>query len=124
VILVDTSVWVDHLRRGDADLARRLEDGEVLAHRLVVEELACGAMRRRAEILGLLEALPKAPEAEHGEFLAFVERRGLAGVGLGAVDAHLLASAALARARLWTRDAALARAAARLGVGLDRDARA
>jgi predicted nucleic acid-binding protein len=117
MLLVDTSVWVDHLRRGDADLARRLEEGEVLMHRLVVEELACGALTRRGEILALLETLPRAPEAEHGEFLHFVERRGLAGTGLGAVDAHLLASAKLARARLWTRDAALARAAARLGIG-------
>ncbi len=118
MILADTSVWVDHLRRGDAALARRLEDGEIVTHRLVVEELACGSLRRRAEILGLLEALPKAPEAEHAEFLEFVERRGLAGAGLGAVDAHLLASAALGRARLWTRDAALERAAARLGLGM------
>lgn len=118
MILVDTSVWVDHLRRGEAGLARLLDEGTVLTHRLVVEELACGALKRRGEFLGLLETLPKAPEAEHAEFLHFVERRGLAGSGLGAVDAHLLASAALAGARLWTRDAALARAAARLGVGL------
>jgi hypothetical protein len=113
-VLVDTSVWVDHLRRGDAELARRLQEGEVMTHRLVIEELACGTMARREEILSLLETLPRAPEAEHAEFLHFVERRGLAGTGLGAVDAHLLASAKLAHARLWTRDAALARAAARL----------
>ena len=86
-----------------------------MTHRLVIEELACGTMARREEILSLLETLPRAPEAEHGEFLHFVERRGLAGTGLGAVDAHLLASAKLAQVRLWTRDAALARAAERLG---------
>ncbi|MCM2304534.1 MAG: type II toxin-antitoxin system VapC family toxin [Elusimicrobia bacterium] len=117
MLLADTSVWVDHLRRGDAELERRLGEGVVMIHRLVIEELACGSMSRREEILTLLETLPRAPEAEHAEFLHFVEKRGLSGTGLGAVDAHLLASASLARARLWTRDAALARAAARLGVG-------
>ncbi|PIR19088.1 MAG: VapC toxin family PIN domain ribonuclease [Elusimicrobia bacterium CG11_big_fil_rev_8_21_14_0_20_64_6] len=118
MLLVDTSVWVDHLRRGDAELARLLEEGVVMTHRLVIEELACGRMSRREEILTLLETLPRVPEAEHGEFLHFVERRGLFGAGLGAVDAHLLASAKLARARLWTRDGALARAAEKVGVGL------
>ena len=118
-ILVDTSVWVDHLRRGDAELARRLQAGEVTTHRLVVEELACGVMTRRNEILGLLAALPRASEAEHAEFLHFVERWELAGSGLGAIDAHLLAAAKLTHVRLWTRDAALARAAKRLAVGLD-----
>lgn len=117
MLLVDTSVWVDHLRHGDAELARRLREGDVMTHRLVIEELACGTLARREEILGLLETLPRAPEAEHAEFLHFVERRGLAGTGLGAVDAHLLASAKLAHVRLWTRDGALARAAARLGAG-------
>ena len=118
-VLVDTSVWVDHLRRGDAELARRLQSGEVSIHRLVIEELACGPMSQREELLGLLAALPRASEAEHAEFLDFVERWGLAGSGLGAVDVHLLASAKLDHMRLWTRDAALTRAAKRLGVALD-----
>ena len=118
MLLVDTSVWVDHLRRGDAQLARRLEDGEVMTHRLVIEELACGSLSSREEILTLLETLPRVPEAEHDEFLQFVQSRGLSGTGLGAVDAHLLASAKLAHARLWTRDGALARAAERIGVGV------
>ena len=116
MLLVDTSVWVDHLRRGDAELAKRLEEGVVMTHRLVIEELACGSMVRREEILTLLETLPRAPEAEHAEFLDFVEKRELAGSGLGAVDVHLLASAKLAPAKLWTRDAALARAADRLAI--------
>lgn len=115
MFLVDTSVWVDHLRRGDSDLTRRLHEGDVMTHRLVIKELACGTLTKRTEILGLLAALPRAPEADHAEFLHFVEKAGLAGAGLGAVDAHLLASAKLARARLWTRDQALARTAARLG---------
>lgn len=115
MLLVDTSVWVDHLRRGDAELAERLEEGVVMTHRLVVEELACGSMSRRAEILTLLGTLPRVPEAEHAEFLRFIELRGLSGTGLGAIDVHLLASAKLAHAKLWTRDEALARAAARIG---------
>lgn len=115
MFLVDTSVWVDHLRHGDAELAKRLEEGVVLTHRLVIEELACGSLAGRKEVLSLLETLPRVPEAEHSEFLHFVEKRRLCGTGLGAVDAHLLASAVLARARLWTRDAALARAAERIG---------
>lgn len=118
MLLVDTSVWVDHLRRGDAELAERLENGEVMTHRLVVEELACGSMSRRREILELFGTLPRVAEAEHAEFLFFIETQSLHGTGLGAVDAHLLASAKLSRARLWTRDAALARAAEKLGVGL------
>ena len=117
MLLVDTSVWVDHLRRGDAEMAKRLDEGVVMTHRLVIEELACGSMARRGEILSLLETLPRAPEADHNEFLHFVESRGLAGSGLGVVDAHLLASTRLAHACLWTRDGALARAAAKLGVG-------
>jgi predicted nucleic acid-binding protein len=118
-LLVDTSVWVDHLRRGDEELARRLLADEVTTHRLVIEELACGPMSPRAEMLDLLEALPRATEAEHAEFLTFVERWGLAASGLGAIDVHLLAAAKLSHVRIWTRDGALARAAKRLGVGLD-----
>ncbi|UPT74171.1 MAG: type II toxin-antitoxin system VapC family toxin [Elusimicrobiota bacterium] len=116
MILADTSVWVDHLRRGDPDLRRALEEGVVMTHRLVIEELACGSLGRRGEFLTLLETLPKGPEVEHFEFLHFVEKRGLGGTGLGAVDVHLAASATLARAKLWTRDGALAKAAARLGL--------
>jgi predicted nucleic acid-binding protein len=116
-VLVDTSVWVEHLRAGSAELARMLEDDEVLTHRFVIEELACGRLARRAEILELFGSLPRAAEAEHAELLRFIEANGLEGAGIGAVDAHLLASARLEGASLWTKDAALARAAARLGAG-------
>ena len=115
MVLVDTSVWIDHLRKGDAELVRRLLEGSVLTHRLVIEELACGSIARRAEVLALLETLPRAPEADHGELLQFIEKRELIGTGLGAIDMHLLASAKLAHAALWTRDAALSRAASSLG---------
>lgn len=117
MILADTSVWVEHLRSGKGDLARALEDGEVLGHPHVIGELACGNLRRRAEILALLGDLPRALEATHAEALECIERNHLHGRGLGWTDVHLLASALLTPARLWTLDAALAREARRCGVG-------
>jgi hypothetical protein len=116
VILVDTSVWVDHLRRGDATLAALLEEGEVSLHRFVIGELACGRLTRRREILAWLGALPAAPVAAHEEVLHFVERHRLGGRGIGWIDVHLLASAALARTAIWTRDQALRAAARALGL--------
>jgi predicted nucleic acid-binding protein len=115
VILVDTSVWVDHLRRGDSELATALETGEVACHDFVIGELACGRLSARAELLNLLDSLPRAPVVEHAEVLSFVERHGLSGVGIGWVDVHLLASAKLGQLELWTRDARLRRAALELG---------
>ncbi len=115
MILVDTSVWVDHLRRGDRELATALETGEVVCHDFVIGELACGRLSARAEILSLLEALPRASVVEHEEVISFVERHGLAGVGIGWIDAHLLASARLEQLALWTRGARLRRAALRIG---------
>lgn len=114
--LVDTSVWVDHLRRGNTRLGRLLGDGLVLTHPFVVGELALGRMRRRPEILGLLGELPRAEAAQHGEVLEFVERHGLAGSGVGWVDAHLLVSAALSGVGLWTLDRRLSLAAQRLSL--------
>lgn len=114
MVLVDTSVWIDHLRLGDALLAERLERGEVCGHPFVAGELACGSLRQRAEILGLLAALPQAPTAGHNEVLTFVEEQELSGRGLGWIDMHLLASARLGGHRLWTTDRALAAAAIRL----------
>jgi predicted nucleic acid-binding protein len=119
VILVDTSIWVDHLRSGDDRLREILERGEVLVHPAVIGELACGNLARRAEILPWLQALPRAVAASDDEALAAVEMHRLHGhgLGLGWIDVHLLASALLTRCPLLTRDAALAAAAARLGVG-------
>jgi predicted nucleic acid-binding protein len=116
VILVDTSVWVEHLRRGDPRLVSLLEAGEVLCHPFVVGELACGNLQRRTEILGLLKQLPEAPVLDHGEALGLVESAGLAGAGLGWVDVHLLGAARVAGAGLWTLDRRLAGVAGRLGV--------
>lgn len=115
-MLVDTSVWIDHLRRGNGLLASRLRNGEVETHPFVVGELACGKLRRRDEILSLLRALPAVTRAEHEEVLGLVESKRLAGRGLGWIDAHLLASAMLHRTTLWTLDRRLAAEARRLGV--------
>jgi hypothetical protein len=113
LILVDTSVWVDHLRRGEPGLVGLLERSAVLMHPFVVGELACGSLRSRASILELLQDLPAAVVASPGEVLQFVESRALHGMGIGYVDVHLLASVALTPgAKLWTRDAKLRRIAA------------
>lgn len=119
MILVDTSVWIDHLRAGNTTLIRLLERGEVLAHPWVVGELALGNLRRRDEILGLLNGLPRATPAGELEVLALIERQRLWGTGIGYVDAQLLASTRLTSATLWTSDRRLAAAASRLGDALD-----
>lgn len=111
VILVDTSVWIDHLRRGNERLKEALRDEGVLCHPFVIGELACGHLTKRHEILSLLRALPQAHEVEHEEAIAFLEAHRLSGAGLGWIDVHLLASAVLSGARLWTLDARLKAAA-------------
>jgi predicted nucleic acid-binding protein len=116
MILVDTSVWVDHLRTGDATLAALLESGRVLGHPFVVGELALGHLRQRQTILAALQDLPQATAASDAEVLAFIEQHALVGRGIGYVDAHLLAAARLTGS-LWTRDARLSDVAAQLGLG-------
>jgi hypothetical protein len=108
MILVDTSVWIDHLRDGDAILAELLTSSQVLMHPFVIGELACGNLRNRNEVLALLKDLPRATTATDEEVLFFIERHALMGRGIGYVDAHLLAATALGNAtRLWTRDGRL-----------------
>lgn len=116
MILVDTSVWVDHLRAGDSRLAALLENGQVLSHPFVLGELACGNLRRRAEFLTLLAALPRLPALATEDVMMFIDNHRLMGKGLGWVDAHLLAAAVASRETLWTKDRRLAEAANRLGV--------
>jgi predicted nucleic acid-binding protein len=116
VILVDTSIWIDHLRSGNPDLLAWLEGEEVLVHPFVVGELACGQLRQRQEILMLLARMPGAPLAAHEEVMALLESHRLFARGLGWVDMHLLASARLSGARLATLDRPLARAARTIGV--------
>jgi hypothetical protein len=120
MILADTSVWIDHLRSGDEKLASLLHDSLVLIHPFVVGELACGNLRDRESVLGLLQALPRATVATDTEVLFFIERHALMGRRIGYIDAHLLASASLSRtARLWTRDARLGKVAAEMGQGYE-----
>jgi hypothetical protein len=114
-LLVDTSVWVDHLRRRNARLSELLMAGDVVCHPFVIGEIALGHLARRDEILRLLAALPQVPTARHDEVLAFLEHEELMGRGIGWVDAHLLASARLARIGLWTGDRKLAEIARELG---------
>ena len=116
MILADTSVWVDHLRHGNARLAALLREGQIAGHPFVTGEIALEHLKRRAEILALLADLPQVPVAEHEEVLRFVERHELAGSGLGWVDVHLLAGTALDRSRLWTLDRRLATVASSLGL--------
>lgn len=105
MILVDSSVWIDHLRAGEPALTELLNTGRVLAHPFVVGELACGNLKNRKAVLSLLQDLPAAPVATDEEVLFFIERRALMGRGIGYVDAHLLSTVSMAQdGRLWTRD--------------------
>lgn len=121
MILVDTSVWIDHLRRGDRRLAGLLEAGRALGHPFVAGELALGNLHSRSAVLDALRNLPQATRASDEETLLFIENERLFGLGIGYVDAHLLAATRLTPgAALWTRDGRLAAAAERLGVAPDR----
>ena len=116
MILVDTSVWVDHLRRGNQTLRELLEAGEISCHSFVIGELACGTLIERRTILELLGKLPAVPPADDFEVLELIEGRRLMGRGLGWVDVHLLAAAMIADVSLWTLDKPLATTAELLGV--------
>lgn len=116
MILVDTSVWVDHFRRGDHGLVDLLDRAVVLMHPFVVGEIACGSMRNRETVLELLQDLPAATVAVADEVLQFIASHALHGKGIGYVDMHLLASVALTDgARIWTRDKKLRSVAQRMG---------
>jgi predicted nucleic acid-binding protein len=116
VILVDTSVWIAHLRWQLPDLAALLSEQKVLAHPLVIGELACGPIRNRTVILQFLSELPSAVLASNDEVLRLIEDRQLWGKGIGLVDFHLLASAALTGCRFWASDLRLNETAAELGL--------
>jgi len=105
MILVDSSVWIDHLRAGEPGLVELLNSNNVLSHPFVVGELACGNLKNRKMVLSLLQDLPTIQVATDDEVLFFVERHELMGRGIGYVDAHLLAAVMLeGTAKLWTRD--------------------
>ena len=123
MILVDTSVWIDHLRSGEPALSEALEKGWVMVHPFVLGELACGNLQNRDQVLSLLGELPSVVTTTNSEALEFIERRTLMGRGIGYIDVHLLASAVLdGTARLWTRDRRLLEAAEELGLAFDEEA--
>jgi len=119
MILVDTSVWVAHFREGIPKLAELLNEASVLVHPFVVGELACGNLKNRARILSDFDALPSAVLAMHDEVLQLIDDRKLWGLGIGWIDAHLLASSLLSNCQLWTLDERLIRAATAAGVRLN-----
>jgi hypothetical protein len=120
VILVDTSIWIDHLRHHEPVLVTRLERREILVHPWVIGARALGNLRNREEVLHLLGAMPQSPVIDHGEVLAFIAGNTLHGVRIGLVDAHLPASAhAISETLPWTRDRRLGDVAERLGLRFD-----
>lgn len=122
MILADTSIWIDHLRSGDANLSRLLDNSAVLAHPWVTGELALGNLHRRGEVIGSLRGPPQATLATHEEVLSMIEQAALYGAGIGYVDAHLLAATRLTPdTTLWTRDKRLSEVTARLGMALQPD---
>ena len=117
MVLVDTSVWIDHLRKGNTRLDSLLLNASVLIHPFVIGELTCGNLKNRLAFLTLLEKLPMIQPARHEEVLFFIEHNQLMGRGIGYVDVHLLASLALSKHTfLWTRDKRLALVAQQLGM--------
>ena len=104
MILVDTSVWVDHLRQGEPLLVQSLMQTQVATHPFVVGELACGNLKNRQTVIELLQALPPVKSALDHEVMHFIESKGLMGKGIGYIDAHLCASALISGVKLWTRD--------------------
>jgi predicted nucleic acid-binding protein len=114
MVITDTSIWVTHLRQGSRQLEKLLIDAEVMCHPFIIGELACGNLKSRNEIISLLQSLPMAPTIEFDEFIFFIERNQLMGIGIGFVDVHLLASAQLTGIPLWTADKRLKSAATKL----------
>jgi predicted nucleic acid-binding protein len=120
MVLVDTSVWVSHLREGNDELETLLNNGDVMCHPFIVGELACGTIKNRTEILSLLQLLPMAIQVEYEEVLHFIETNSLMGKGLGYVDMHLSASAVLAGVPIWTLDKSFAKINEMLNIGYSR----
>ena len=119
MILVDTSIWIDHLRQSCERLAQLLGAGQVFAHPYVIGELALGSLQNRNAVLGALQNIPQVPVATDNEVLHFIETNTLCEIGIGYIDAHLLAAARLSPGTLlWTRDKRLLDASTRLGLAL------
>jgi predicted nucleic acid-binding protein len=122
VILVDTSIWIDHLRAGDSRLVALLEQMDVLVHPFVIGELALGNLRGREAVIESLKGLPALSLAADDDVMAFINSQSLQGTGIGYIDAHLLTSAKLnAGVRLWTRDKRLKAVADQVGLALSEE---
>lgn len=115
MILVDTSVWVDHLRQGEPLLIQSLMQTQVATHPFVIGELACGNLKNRHNLIELMQALPNVKTAMDHEVMQFIENKSLMGKGIGYIDAHLCASALISGFKLWTRDKRLLAIAQTLG---------
>ncbi len=107
MVLVDTSIWVSHLRSGNSKLEQLLNDGDVVCHPFIIGELACGNIKNRRAILSLLSSLPMVEMIDNEEVLLFIEKKKLMGKGLGLIDVHLLAATLLSEVSLWTLDTKL-----------------
>jgi predicted nucleic acid-binding protein len=118
-ILVDTSVWIKHLREGDPDLIRLLEQGLVACHPFILGEIACGDIRNRYEIISLLNDLPSTDILDHSDIMEFIENRKIMNKGIGYIDVHLLGSALVSETPLWTFDKALKKIAIQLSIEYD-----
>ncbi len=116
MVIVDTSVWVSHLRHGNSTLQKLLQEGRVASHPFVIGELACGNISNRTEIISLMQALPMLDGVEQEELLLFIKHNKMMGKGLGFVDVHLLAAAMLAGIPLWTQDKKLKQACSQLNI--------
>jgi predicted nucleic acid-binding protein len=116
LILVDTSIWIDHLRGTSTELVATLEAGQVAIHPWVIGELACGTLEHRQTVLSLLGSLPTVVMADHQDVLTLIDIHQLMGRGIGYIDAHLIASALLSHSLLWTGDKRLRTVAMDLGL--------
>ena len=118
-ILVDTSVWIKHLRESEKNLVRLLEQGLVACHPFIIGELACGGIKNRSEIISLLNDLPSTDILDHNEIMEFIEYRKIMNRGIGYVDVHLLGSALVSETSLWTFDKALRKLANQFSIEFD-----
>lgn len=117
MILADTSIWVDHFRHGNKQLRTYLEQGQIVMHPFVIAELALGSLHERAKTLALLDLLPQVGVAQTGEVRHLIETRRLYALGIGLVDAHLIAYSLIDPSTvLWTKDKPLRKVAEGLGV--------
>ena len=111
LVLADSSIWVTHFKEGQKHLTQLLEQGLIACHPYIIGELACGSLKKRREIIQLLEALPVVDVLDNTEIIEFIESRKLMSIGIGYVDIHLLGSSLLSNTPLWTFDKALVKAA-------------